>query len=286
MCDDYNRFEFDNFLYGEVENYAQEREKKWSNSDIDSKLDFERSESFAFHILECCKKLYSTETIDEDLKSLRYELRKFYSYKNDTSKEEALDKIAQIVNPDKDRNIIAEEVRDCYEEYFDNIPFQPHEKESPLRLVWERLCIEYAGTLTSSVSDLANRTIELYEFILHTTPSKEVVPYLARLARCYIWGFDSECVILCRSVIDNAFSKKANNQICEKHLGNRGYKNFTLEERILVAYKEGLLDENMRLVADTLRVNGNDVVHLDPNIVKGSFESIKNTITVLERLYN
>ncbi|MBD3350682.1 MAG: DUF4145 domain-containing protein [Candidatus Lokiarchaeota archaeon] len=285
MCDDYNRFEFDNFLYGEVETYTKEREKKWSNSDIESRLFFDRSESFAFHILECCKKLYSLETIDEDLSTLRYELKKLYAHEKGDLENELSDKIKEIVYSGKDRNIIAQEVIDCYNKYNDNLPFYPHEKESPLRLVWERLSIEYAGTLTSSVSDLANRTIELYQLILHVTPSKEVIPYLSNLAKCYIWGFDSECIILCRSVIDNAFSKKTNNQICEKHLGERHWKNFTLEERILVAQKEGILDENMKTIADTIRTNGNDVVHLDPNIVKDSFGSIKNTIAVLECLY-
>lgn len=280
-------FELDNLLYGEVEGYRKDREEKWSNSDIESKLLYERSESFAFHIYKCCKKLYSLETIDEELSSLQYELGKLYSYGKGNLKNEYSKKMKEIANSGKDRNIIVQEIMNCWNEYFDNIPFHPNEKESPLRLVWERLCIEYAGDLTSSVCTLAERTIKIYELILPIKPARATVSYLFRLARCYIWGFDPECTILCRSVIDSAFLDRVSDEMCESHLGPPRHwgTTFTLKDRITVAHKKGLLDDKMREIAEDIRSIGNDVVHLDPNIAKDSFSAIKNTIAVLECLY-
>jgi hypothetical protein len=61
-------------LQGTVQEYEQDREKIWRASTPDETIFFERSERFAQYIEKCTEQFFNTGGIDEDFKSLHYEL--------------------------------------------------------------------------------------------------------------------------------------------------------------------------------------------------------------------
>jgi len=117
--------------------------------------------------------------------------------------------------------------------------------------------------------------IDLF-FIRGINLSQAVIDFLRLVTRCYIWGFDAECIVLCRSAMEKAIKDKL---MCEKRLGKKQY--YTLKHRIEVAKREGLIDDNIAKIADGIRDRGNTVVHKDPKATKLVSQTIHETIRVI-----
>ena len=131
----------------------------------------------------------------------------------------------------------------------------PDNMESPLFPVWEKLFSDLASEALDRARDGVIRIFELYELVSRIRPSNSTQSFLARLGRCYIWGFDPECVILCRAVLDTAFRDQISEETCEKHFGKKRYnQDFTLDDRIYAAVKDGVIDEETRDLAIQVKV--------------------------------
>ena len=108
--------------------------------------------------------------------------------------------------------------------------------------------------------------------------------FLRRVSRCYIHGFDSECIILCRSVLDAAFDPDAMRDDCIDVLGPRDPPNFPLKDRIAVALSRGRLNEGVAAMAWEVRDIGNKAVPGQPSETMDAFTVIAKTLTVLKKL--
>lgn len=152
-------------------------------------------------------------------------------------------------------------------------------------IVLERFVISLAWKVTKKIREGAERILQLYELVLKSRPAETTMSYLGRLSQCYIWGFDPECVILCRSVLDTAFREKISDDLCRKCLRIPEEKNLSLVNRIKTAFKEGLIDKETKEIAHTVTERGNTAVHKQPDITKQVWETIQDTIKVLEKLH-
>lgn len=212
------------------------------------------------------------EEIDADSSKLQCEINK--------SPEESEKRIADISHldlpSDKKTQLICEVLKDY--------PPDPQSKGSPLKLVWERFIIDMSHEAIEKIEEGASRIFKLYRLVLRSTPSKSTQQFLARLSRCFIWGFEPECVILCRAVIDTAFKDNVTQEICEKHFGKRKKGYFELIDRIVAAHKEGIIDDPIKDKAETVRVRGNIAAHRQPNVTKDVWGTICDTVAVLERI--
>ncbi len=162
----------------------------------------------------------------------------------------------------------------------------PEDEASPLRPVWERLCIDLAWEAISKGEEAVERIFELYGLICRTKPCPATQKFLAHLGRCYVWGFDSECVILCRAVLDTAFGDVVSDEVCEKHFGKRQPRQFGVKDRISAAWKAEIIDAGTKKLADAIIERGNKAIHYQPDITKKVFDTICETLKVLEKIYD
>jgi len=268
-------------LEAEIDLYEQDREKYWSerlgNEDY-SFLDttFEQAEEFAKALLIGAKTLVVGDKIQADVRTLGQELQRIKNYPNHFNSVSR-----RIMESDK----TLEEKKRLVLELLREQPPDPEDEGSSLRLVWERLFIDLAWDAVAKVDEGTRRIFKLYELVLQTRPSLASQKFLARLGRCYVWGFDSECVILCRAILDTAFRDAVREEICEKELRKKKPKyDFALYERIKAAQKAGIIDRKTRELAVQVKERGVKAVHYQPDITADVFGTIRDTLTVLEKL--
>ncbi len=269
-----------NQLEGVIDSYQEEHEGFWDLKEDYvggmQDLDYDKAENFAKAILKGTEKLISPDECDYD--------DSYFKNKWDENAEleqrlnEKWVDIAKSNLPDKEKK---EAILKLLMQY----PVKPESEKSPLRVIWELFAIKMSWESVSKIQDGANRIFSLYRLVRSCKPSEPTQEFLSRLSRCYVWGFDPECIILCRAVIDNAFRDVISDQMCEKYFGSRYSKSFNLVNRIQAAEKEELIDKSIKDIAHRIRERGNKAIHYQPDITKQVWETICNTVTVLGALY-
>jgi hypothetical protein len=263
----------------QIMNYEYDRQKYWGGVLSEGEYGFmsrvyEQAERFADAVLTSAETLLSAEHKDDGPRHLRQEterIRGFPEYFNIVSKRIW------------DSDISVEEKCRRMKELFHEHPADPEDENSPLRLVWERLFIDLAQKAINRTDEGTKRMFQLYGLVLQTHPSPATQKFLSRLGRCYIWGFDPECVMLCRSVIDTAFGEAVSDDLCEKHPRD-GRVRLDLAHKIWIACEEGMIDKSTQRIADCVRLRGNTAIHGQPDATKDVFGTIRDTVAVLERL--
>jgi hypothetical protein len=262
-------------LETKIDSYEQDRKSYWENLGGWSAIQYELAERFAQAVLKNSEQLMPVQEIDGDLSKLQYEID---NLKN-------LPKIEQKLNDIVNLNIPWEQKREMIIEFSKECPKEPEDEESPLKMVWERFVIDMSWDAIEKIKGGASRIFQLYNLVLRYAPSKSTQQFLNRLSRCYIWGFDPECVILCRAVIDTAFNDRIPIDICEKHFGKprRNY-DFGLNDRIQAALNEKIIDEEIAKKARTIKYRGDKAVHYQPDVTRDVWGTICDTVSVLERI--
>ncbi|MCJ7730630.1 MAG: hypothetical protein MUO27_12260 [Sedimentisphaerales bacterium] len=263
-------------LNGPIDTYEQDRKNYWAGKGPGYQIEYDRAERFAKFVLEGVKNLTSAQKIDEDLAALQYE-----ATKEDVIQERFDEKLRNI----KTYKDLSKEEKEEIFQILKEFPEKPDSENSPLHLVWERFCIDLAWEAIDKMEKGANRMFNLYKLMLTFRPSRSTIGFLLRLSRCYIWGFDPECVILCRSVLDTALREKISPEICEKHFGRRQF-GFNLSDRIHAAAKEGLIDDATKSKTLKVKERGDKAVHYQPDITKDVWGTICDTVSVLEVLFS
>jgi len=136
----------------------------------------------------------------------------------------------------------------------------------------------------------AGRKLAFLEVELSITENlcvtQATIDFLQLVTRSYIWGFDSECIILCRSAMENTFKDKINYEMCEKVFGKRFGKQqeYALVDRIAVARRENLIDDEIAKLATQVRLRANTVLHKDSKVTEKVRETITETLRVISFL--
>jgi len=276
------KFDITNPLEGVIQEYENERESFWASKGLDYQIEYDRAERFAQFVLKGTENLANAQKIEEDLTALQYE-----ATKEDTATKKFNEESRKIVKPGKTPSKEEiEKTKELFRNYIEEQPEEPRNENSPLRLVWERFCIDLAWQSADKMAEGANRIFNLYRMMRTFRPSRPTIDYLLRLSRCYIWGFDPECVILCRSILDAAFQKKISYDICEKYFGQKEKNYFTLDNRIEAAFEEGFIDYSIKKLAIEIKTQGNNAVHKQPDSRNDAWKIMRDTINVLEVLFS
>lgn len=121
-------------------------------------------------------------------------------------------------------------------------------------------------------------------------PAWRVAEFLRRVSRCYVYGFDPECIVMCRSALDAEFESAIPNELCVRHLGDprRSRRNgdivFDLCDRTAVARKLGHICEESADWAAKIRIAANSIVHKKPAVNVDAFDAIEQTMNILREL--
>lgn len=159
--------------------------------------------------------------------------------------------------------------------------------------LWEGVEYFLGCELLRIGEDTTERALKLLLLAQPVSPSSPAASFLKRVSRCYIYGFDPECVVMCRGVLDAEFKAEISADLCIDVLGKRhrakmnDHPMFTLNKRIIVAQKTNRISEETAEKAHEVRKAGGDVVHDWPEVPKAfgdSFKIVGTTLTVIREL--
>ena len=133
-----------------------------------------------------------------------------------------------------------------------------------------------------SAQPAARRTIRLFPLVIEAKTNDAVRKFLKRIARCYIWDFAPECIILCRSALEAALGEGLMQTAIRK---DPNWERAHIKDNINRAHCLGLLDEEGKKYAHEVRIRGNKTLHDQPDITNDIFGTIKMTTVVLAQIY-
>lgn len=163
-------------------------------------------------------------------------------------------------------------------------------------LLEEHVCITFGWEAMGMLDSARERFVNLLMLLRNRQPSTRAKDFLQRVARCYLFGFDAECVVMCRAVLDREFDDKIidDDQVSEwwefykttpegeKYKGKRPPYG-KLWAKIQAAEYAGMIKETDRKAANEVRNRGNDAVHKKPD-EGDAMETVRQTLQVLDAL--
>jgi len=267
-----------------IQNYEDAREEYWKSKKNGMDWDTQKgiiahADNLANLLLQGSKKLilqepiFDAEAFQEELISYNKEISDEISGFAEITKQ----KFPMLKFPDAIfkslNNLILDE----------KIP----EEDSLLKLVWERIFVDLAwDTVKDRLIQGTNRLLQLAEVIVKVKaePPESTLRFLCRVRRCFIWGFDSECIILCRGAIDTVFAEIISDQVCDKHKLKKANYGHTLTNRIKAAHLEGIIDDQIKNAAFKINTPATEAAHKNPEFTIDAFKMIKDTLFVIEYL--
>lgn len=154
---------------------------------------------------------------------------------------------------------------------------------------------ELAYDAISELPEAAERIRALLEFAVEVAPGPVAQRYLARVARCFTWGYDAETLILCRSVLEQVlvevvpdadvfnaidWALKEFPPDRQKVLARRDPFFFAMGDRIHTARILGKLTEEEAQSAKNVRERGDKAAHDRP----GPGIDVAGTVRTLTQL--
>jgi len=158
--------------------------------------------------------------------------------------------------------------------------------DRPKHAVWQYLCITEAREACADLRDRASRIFELNQLVDLLGCGSALPPaskqFLALVGRSFVYGFDAECVIVCRGVIDTAFQEKVPLALLKSRRTKRKDR-YGLQDRIEAAFPD-LLDKRTKEDAHAVRLKGDRAIHYDPHATRDVIGTIRQTLHVVNRL--
>jgi hypothetical protein len=262
----------------------------WSSH---SPAEFELAKNIAKALITCTKELATPEGapwIVEQLKDqVPPEMRQYWRGQAlDSILKQALrgpanfDELLRVINQR------AEELahnRPPPAEFHDSLQeFFSHREDCNLRITWESFLMELATDAIDRIRSGSGRMLQLSQLIVDANPPELTLNYMRRVSACFIWGFDPECIILCRSALDTAFRDKVSDEICEQVFGAAEERDFGLLARIKAAHTRGMISDGARDTAWRVKDRGDKAVHYDPDATKDVLGTVRDTVKVLKSL--
>lgn len=165
----------------------------------------------------------------------------------------------------------------------------------PFELLAEHVCITFGWEALEMLGTAQERFFDLFSLLQDRRPCGFARAFLQRVARCYLFGFDAECVVMCRSVLDREFGEVIvdDDQVSDwwrwyattaeaKYRGRRPPYG-QLWAKIHAACHAGMISEADRDAADAVRIRGNEAVHRRPDS-GNAIEVVRHTVQVLDAL--
>lgn len=168
--------------------------------------------------------------------------------------------------------------------------FTPAYKRLLFRLLDEEMTIWLGHHVGRLIPEANQRLWEMLTLTETLSPSWRAAAFLRRVSQCYLMGFDAECMVMCRSVLEGEFEAEISNPQCREVLGQprwTGYKPealYDLRARIAVARKLGRLTVEAAESAEAVREAARRVVHRKPKVVGPTIDLIRKTVLVIRQL--
>ncbi|MGF1633057.1 MAG: DUF4145 domain-containing protein [Phycisphaerae bacterium] len=166
----------------------------------------------------------------------------------------------------------------------------------PFKLLDENVCVKFGWEAMGMLSSARSRFLDLLQLLKDRRPGDRAKAFLQRVARCYLFGFDAECVVMCRAVLDREFAESVtdDDQVSawwksyETTMEGRKYKGRRppygqFWARIEAAQHADMISAEDRDAADAVRKRGNDAVH-DRPATGQALEVVRQTVQVLDAL--
>jgi hypothetical protein len=154
-----------------------------------------------------------------------------------------------------------------------------------LALIMDQMMLMLADETVTMLDGAFARLADLMRLLESVDPSPHAAEFLGRVSRCYIFGFDAECAIMCRAVIESELHAEVSNDDCSSWIPPKERGGFTLNDRIYVAKKMGKLREEIAYSLEEVQRRGNSVVHRNLNLTFSTIDTIKKTLAVIRELH-
>jgi hypothetical protein len=150
--------------------------------------------------------------------------------------------------------------------------------------VLEGIQIAVAWEYAAGTAEKARRCATLARLAIAGAPREAVLRFLARISRCYVLGFNAECVVMCRAALENGVKERFDRQRIPLPATPEGKS--SMGTRLAAARRFGWLSDRAEADASSLWKRGSKVVHDDPDLVADPLPSIQATMQVLAELYS
>lgn len=107
------------------------------------------------------------------------------------------------------------------------------------------------------------RLSRLLAYLVCGSLTAKVDAYLDHVAKLYVWGFETEAIVMCRAVLDAALASRLSAE-AERRPAGSGSRELRLDEAIEECHKLGLIGPDERDLAHRLRRDGNELLHVAP----------------------
>lgn len=171
---------------------------------------------------------------------------------------------------------------------------QPGESQVLLRLVWEQARIAFVAKSLDQLERAAGgRILHLLSVLKQHAAKPKVMRYLQMVSRCFVYGFDAECVIMCRSALDVCLQEEVPDRLCELHKLevkspkqsiSGGGKTYTIHQRIKAAQIDGLLSAKGKELISKVNEAAVPLVHQSAESCPPVLETIRNMIEAVAEL--
>ncbi len=153
--------------------------------------------------------------------------------------------------------------------------------------VKEALDVAFAEEVLGRLPKIVDRAQGLDEINLDRVPNEDVRLYFEEAHRCYLYGFNIACAVICRAILESALENICDPRGTIQKRVARGESYFkALVEK---ASADGLLTDDRPVWADRIREAGNDSIHNFPRFKQRWSnkvdEVLLNTRKVLLDLY-
>jgi hypothetical protein len=140
-----------------------------------------------------------------------------------------------------------------------------------------------AWHLCPSFSQAAKRCWELAGLLKRAAAAESARRFLKRVARCYLLGFDPECVIMCRGALENALNARYRNAGERFPKDKKGKE--TMKVRLIHAEERGwIATDTWNALFSEVWKRGSTAVHNDPMAVGNALGTITLTIQAISTL--
>lgn len=208
-----------------------------------------------------------------------------------------------ISNADKYANLLFEtqsmlggDNASLVDKLWDDLGF--HELDNSLLL--EALCSRLARINLDSLAQAERRLIRLISIVAESKHNDLALGYLRRISKCFIFGFDTECLLMCRAALESALFMVISNAEMKKRFNrppnwvdSDGVESWSLHSRLLAA-KDSRQGYPQRLIGDGIEAafriqkHANHAIHpspIDKNAPPANIEQyIRDLVLVLNQL--
>lgn len=158
---------------------------------------------------------------------------------------------------------------------------------------------ELARDVVAELPHAASRARQLLELLLKDVPDPTAQKYLARVCRCFTWGYEAETLILGRSVLEQVLAARISNADVfsalnwksdvfpaarRDELKTRDPFRIAIGDRLHAAQAFGKLTEEEVDLAKQIRDRGGKAVHEAPASGVDTFGTVKALVEIVRKL--